>query len=215
MLDWIRKKNPRVSSAHAVDEIADEAERDLDAFIEPLDWAPTVPMPAPPALDSDVPRRASEIRRLAALEARGEAAYQYIVDTAARICGMPLAGISLLDGDTVSIKAATGLPLMSVHVAAAPCWFAMNAEEPVTVFPDVKRDERFFGSPVTAGDRPLRFYAGARLLSGFEVPLGTVWVGDHCERDLSPVQLRTLELLARQTTLLMETRARNRLQPSY
>ena len=209
MLDWLRKKHSSSALDHVLDEIADEAERDMEARFEPVDWAPTVPMSVS-CLDQDVPRRAAELRRLTALRARGETAFQYIAETAARICNMPMAGISILDGDMVRFKAASGLPLMSLPVSHAPCWFAMNSLDAVTVFADLTRDERFQSSPVTSGKKPLRFYAGARLLSGRDVPLGTVWVADSTIRDMTPVQLRTLELLARQTTLLLESRAQQR-----
>ena len=205
MLGWLRRKAARAPQALVHAEIATDT---VPSALPPpvrVDWAPTVPMTAP-VPDEEGARRASELRRLAALQARGDAAYQVVAETAARICGTPLAGISLLDGATVVFKAAVGVARSEVPADTSPCWLAMASGEPVTVLGQAALDERAGCSPLAEG-RPLRFYAGARLASARDVPVGTVWVADLAERELSPVQLRTLELLARQTTLLMESRA--------
>ena len=79
----------------------------------------------------------------------------------------------------------------------------------VTVLDEVGSDARFAGYPVFAALPGLRFYAGAPLITSQGVAVGTVSVADYEPRELSPVQLRTLELLARQTALLLEARARH------
>ncbi|MFT4195485.1 hypothetical protein [Ottowia sp.] len=196
MLGWLRRKAARAPQALVGAEIATDTVPSALPPPAPVDWAPTVPMPA----SGPGERRTSELRRLAALQARGDAAYPYVVETAARICGTPLAGISLLDGDVLVLKAAVGVTPADQQAIAPSCRRAMAGAGPVTVLS---------GATMGGGadGRPLRFYAGARLAGGRGVPVGVVWVADVAERGLSPVQLRTLELLARQTTLLMESRA--------
>ena len=205
MLGWLRRKAVSAPRALAGVEIARDTvpAQPVPASVE---WAPTVPMSLS-GVDEEAARRASELRRLAALQARGDAAYQYVVETAARICGTPLAGICLQDGDTMQFKAVVGLSLPGVPADAAPCSVVMKSTEPVTVMTPPALDGFAARLVAVAGGQPLHFYAGARLFSARGVPVGTVWVADVTPRELTPVQLRTLELLARQTTLLMESRA--------
>jgi hypothetical protein len=166
------------------------------------EWAPTQPLWN--AMDAaDATLHAAELRRLAVLQARGDSVFQYIVDTAARIGHTPLAGISLLSDGQVRFKATTGVGLMSVPLDEAPCWVAMNNREHVSVFHALTTDPRFTGGRLTSGPGALQFYAGARLWGGPNVPLGVVWVADRVDRLPTQLQLRTLELLARQTALLM------------
>ncbi|MFT3780160.1 MAG: hypothetical protein QM772_18180 [Ottowia sp.] len=199
MLGWLRRKAARAPQALAGAEIATDTVPSALPPPAPVDWAPTVPMPVSGPGEPGA-RRTSELRRLAALQARGDAAYPYVVETAARICGTPLAGISLLDGGVLVLKAAVGVTPADQQAIAPWCRRAMAGAGPVTVLS---------GATMGGGaaGRPLRFYAGAPLAGGRGVPEGVVWVADVAERGLSPVQLRTLELLARQTTLLMESRA--------
>nr|MBP7957829.1 GAF domain-containing protein [Ottowia sp.] len=50
-------------------------------------------------------------------------------------------------------------------------------------------------------------WAGAPLVGSAGRALGVLWVADHRAGQLSPVQLRTLQLLARQAVLLLEAGA--------
>ncbi|MDR2154485.1 MAG: hypothetical protein LBE78_05590 [Burkholderiaceae bacterium] len=153
-------------------------------------------------------RRASEQRQLTALQARGDTVYQYLVETAARICQTPLAGFILIHGDTLRFKAVVGLPSLPADLPAdsAPCLQQIKDNpELVTVMQDACADEQTH-SPLMAVGQPLRFLAAARLADASDSLIGLIWVADAVTRQLTPVQLRSLELLARQTTLLMKKR---------
>lgn len=228
MWRWFSRKQSVAPPVPPGAETAAEAETGFETVAEPTVWAPTTPMSAPPwhempeppsgatapavatvapVRDEDATRRASELRRLAALQARGETAYQYVVDTAARICQTPLAAIVLLDGDTLWFKASRGIDVESTPAANSPCRLAIDSAPDVTVLHDIDRDPRFSGYVLMATHPGVRYYAGAPLITSQGVTVGTVCVADHEARELSPVQLRTLQLLARQTTLLLEARA--------
>ena len=209
MWRWFSRKQVVAPGAPRGGETAAEAETGFDTLAEPLVWAPTAPMPAPPLRDEVASLRASELRRLAALQARGDAAYQYVVDIAMRICQVPLAAIALLDGDTLWFKACAGFNVETTPAARSPCRLVIDQGPEVTVLDEVGSDARFAGYPVFAALPGLRFYAGAPLITSQGVTVGTVSVADYEPRELSPVQLRTLELLARQTALLLEARARH------
>ena len=71
MLRWFSSKKQSVARAAGPGtETVDEAETGFDTLAEPVVWAPTAPMPAPPLQDDAANRRAAELRRLAALQAR-------------------------------------------------------------------------------------------------------------------------------------------------
>lgn len=210
MWRWFSKKHAAGQPAPPRGETAAEAETTaFDTLATRRVWAPTEPMPAPPLHDEAASLRAAELRRLAALQARGDAAYQYVVDTATRICEVPLAAIALLDGEVLWFKACAGFQAETAPAAHSPCRVVIDHGPEVTVVDDVGRDPRFAGYPLFAQLPGLQFYAGAPLITSQGVAVGTVSVADYHPRELSPVQLRTLELLARQTALLLEARARH------
>ena len=209
MLGWLRRKS----------ESAREARGEVVLGAAP-DTAPALPganafepvttsgMPLA-AVGDESAQRAAELRRLAALLARGEAAYPYVVETAARICDTPLAGISLREGGVLRFKAVVGAPPADLRAANA-CRLAMQGAEAVTVLRGPDADERADAGAPTVDGRPLRFFAGARIDSADAADgaaQGVVWVADFAARELTPVQLRTLQLLARQTMLLMASEA--------
>ena len=201
MLDWLRRKATRAPQALADSEPAWATVSGLPpgAARGQGEWAPTVPMPVSDGGAAGA-HRAPELRRLAALQARGDAAYQYVAEAAARICGTSLAGISLLDGEVLRFKAVAGQRPAGLPADGRPCRMAMAGSEPVVLRDDPALDVR-------TPNGPLRFYAGVRLAGAHGLPVGVVWVADLRARELTPVQLRTLELLARQTGLLMASRA--------
>ena len=127
---------------------------------------------------------ASELRRLAVLQARGDGAYAYLVETALRICRMSQGAIVLGDGEVLQVKVRVGADAVAENDVS--CWRAMRHPDQVTV---------------------VGGWAGAPLVGSAGRALGVLWVADHRAGQLSPVQLRTLQLLARQAVLLLEAGA--------
>jgi len=130
--------------------------------------------------------RASELRRLAVLQARGDGAYAYLVETALRICRMSQGAIVLGDGEAFQVRARVGIAADAVAANDALCQLAMRHPDQVTVVGD---------------------WTGAPLVGAAGRALGVLWVADRRAGQLSPVQLRTLQLLARQAVLLLEAGA--------
>ena len=175
------------------------------------DWIDTVPFQlhesdAPEGAGTDAmalapaDRASAEQRWLAALEARGADAYQYVAEAAARICQTPIAAITLFNGAQWWMEAGVGV---SPERAAALAACGHDKIEPgarMTVLNDLANDWSHEG---------IRSYAAVALVNGRDVDMGTLWVADPQARDFSPVQLRTLQLLARQTALLLDARGRS------
>ena len=191
-------------------------------------WAPTEQPQAPDSAwaatvqmddwdDDDAPgaaRDESERRSLALLQARGLSALQYVAETAARICETPMAAVSMMDGESVWFQAVVGTELQQLPRRASFCDWAVNGMPDTLVVADALEDPRFSRLAVVKGEPNIRFYAGAPFMATASVSLGAVSVADVVPRELTPVQLRTLELLARQTVMLLDARMRNEEAPA-
>lgn len=189
---------------------------DTDFLHQPKDmcWAATVPLTTHGVMDARSTERESELRRLAALEAHGLSALQYVAETAARICDTPMSAVTIVDDRSVWFHATVGVELKCLPHEHTFCPRVLNGKPEAMVIHDALADARFASLPTVTGYPGVRFYAGVPFASQRGVALGVVCVMDTVPRELSPVQVRTLELLAHQTGLLLEARASRGHQPS-
>lgn len=175
-------------------------------------WAPTVQMDdAQDTLLEEWPEGArdeSERRSLALLQARGLSALQYVAETAARICETPMAAVSLMDGESVWFQAVVGADLQRLPRNQTFCAHAVGRMPELLEVPDALDDPRFQQLALVTRAPHIRFYAGAPFVTAGNLAMGAVSVADTVPRELTPVQRRTLELLARQTVMLLDARAR-------
>ncbi len=160
------------------------------------------------------PIPSNEIERLAALSEAAildtppETAFDDLTKLAARICGVPIALVSLVDAQRQWFKSKVGLDASETSRDLAFCAHAL-LEENVFVVPDALKDERFFDNPLVAGAPNVRFYAGAQLTSQEGLNVGTLCVIDHEPRQLSEEQVETLRGLARQAAAQIDLRRIN------
>ncbi len=133
-----------------------------------------------------------------------EQAYGDIVLLAAQVCDTPVAAVSFLDGERQWFKAEVGLGLRSVAQDGSFCVYTL-AERACLVVPDARRDVRFEGHPLVAGEPQLRFYAGVPLVTAAGA-VGTLCVMDHAPRELNSEQEEALQALARQVMRQLELR---------
>ena len=157
-----------------------------------------------------VARPVNEDARLAALRAyavREESAaddhLRALVDVAATVCEAPVAYLSFIDGDTQWLKSAVGTSLRSIARDEAICSRTILQSD-VVVAPDLATHPEFADSPLVV-DGPLwRFYAGAPVLVGRDLAIGTVAVVDHRPRTLSARQCRSLKALSADVSAHLE-----------
>lgn len=150
--------------------------------------------------------RQQELDRLE-ISSLHDAAYDEIVRLAADAFEVPIAFISLVDGDRQWFKARVGLQVTETPREHAFCAHAIqNPLTPMQV-KDAQADSRFAANPLVTGDPHIRFYAGAPLVTSNGHALGTLCVIDDKPRSLDAKQLETLQYMAQQVVTMMEKRA--------
>jgi PAS domain S-box-containing protein len=156
-------------------------------------------------------RPADERARQAALDAYAildtppEQAFDDLVLLASTICGVPIAYLSLIDGDRQWPKATLGYDLQEMPRDASFCGHAILGRE-VLVVPDARADARFADNPLVLDGPRIRFYAGAPLTTPDGHAVGALCVVDSQARQLTDDQLASLEALARQVVSQLELR---------
>ena len=160
---------------------------------------------------NDTERSDRETRRLQALhhfdilDTPREAAFDEIAQLAAEICGTPIAVVNLIDEGRQFFKAEVGLGVRETPLETSFCAKAI-LEDDFLLVPDATVDPRFDCNPLVTGDPGLRFYAGALLKTQEGLPIGTLCVLDMQPKALTPLQQRTLQVLARQVMSQLDLR---------
>ena len=174
--------------------------------------AMTDPETVPTGTAAPLSAAASEERRIAALHALDvldtlpEAAFDAIAASAAQVCGVPIALISLVDVHRQWFKANVGLPgATETPREFAFCDHAIRGDALFEV-PDATRDARFAANPLVTGDPDIRFYAGAPIVMPGGERIGTVCVIDRTPRQLDEHQRAMLESLARIASCTLQQR---------
>ncbi|MBK1670340.1 hypothetical protein CKO28_20155 [Rhodovibrio sodomensis] len=131
-------------------------------------------------LPRDEPHRLAALRRLRLLDTPRELAFDRLTRLAARVGGVPIAAVALLDRDRNWFKASIGVKVAQVPRDHAFCAFTV-AEGAALIVPDVAADPRFEDLRLADCNRGVRFYAGAPVRS----PDGAC-VGTLCLMDTAP-----------------------------
>lgn len=158
------------------------------------------------------PLPSNEIERLKALheydvlDTPHEPLFDGIAELAAHICDVPIALISLVDGERQWFKAAFGMP----NVTETPrdfslCAYTILHNEMLEVA-DLLQDARFADSPLAVSAPNIRFYAGMPLINPQGFGLGSLCVIDVRPRRLSDSQRDALGCLSRLVISLLEQR---------
>lgn len=157
--------------------------------------------PAPP----NERQRLDALRRYDILDTPEEEAFDDLVQVAARVCGTPVALLSLVDEHRQWFKSRVGIDATEMSRDVSFCAHAILQDRILEV-PDATADVRFADNPLVTGATHIRAYAGAPLLTSDGHALGSLCVVDTVARSLTSDQREILERLARQAVLLLELR---------
>jgi anti-sigma regulatory factor (Ser/Thr protein kinase) len=145
----------------------------------------------------DEAKRLAALRKYRILDTNPEQAFDDLALLASRICGTPIAAITLIDRDRQWFKSRVGISVTETSRSVAFCAHAIERRD-MLIVPDALGHEEFRNNPLVLGEPNIRFYAGAPLVTPDGHALGTICVVDRVPRTLAPDQLEALDALRRQ-----------------
>lgn len=144
-------------------------------------------------------RRLNLLENLKILDTAQESIYDETVVLAAEIAQTEVALVSLVDSKRQWFKAKIGLEASETPREISFCQHAIENDHPFIVS-DARRDSRFSENPLVTGDPRIRFYAGFPLIMPDGLRMGTLCVISRMPKELTDVQSRSLQQLAKQVT---------------
>jgi CheY-like chemotaxis protein len=161
-----------------------------------------------PTLPAEEPARLATLRALDVLDTPPDRVLDELAHVASRVCGTPIALVSLVDEARQWFKARVGLAATETCRDVAFCAHAIHGRELFEIA-DSHRDARFADNPLVAGPPHVRFYAGVPLVVD-DVALGTLCVIDVVPRALTADQRDALRALARSVASHLQMRRTER-----
>ena len=139
--------------------------------------------------------RLAAVRRYDVLDTPPDGSFDRITAIAARIFGVPISIISIVDTDRIWFKSHHGLDVDEIGRDPGLCASAVCQIEPWIVN-DALVDVRTVDNPLVAGELGLRFYLGVPLTTSDGFNLGTLNVIDFEPREVTAHEVETLTDLA-------------------
>lgn len=162
-------------------------------------------MPAA-AIPPDEARRQHRLESLAVLDTPAEPLFDALTAAAAVVTGRPIALISLIDAKRQWFKSNVGLPgLSETSRDSAFCAHTILGRDLLEVG-DAREDPRFADNPLVVGAPDIRFYAGAPIVLGEDMCVGSLCVLDREPGALDERQRGALKALAEAVARALELR---------
>lgn len=157
-----------------------------------------------PLSPEQLQRRVAILQAMAVLDTPPEEGFDAISRLAARVCDVPIAIVSLIDGDRLWFKSAYGVSATTIPSHQSFCCECASGATVLEVA-DARIDPRFATNGLVSGDLGIQYYAGAPIFS-HGIAVGTVCVLDKVPRSLRPYALQALEDLATLARALLTAR---------
>ena len=148
-----------------------------------------------PELPPNETQRQQSLESLNILETAIEERFERVTRLAARLTGVPIASITMIDGGRQWFKSMYGLNSTETPRDISFCGHTILGDEPLVV-EDATKDDRFFDNPLVTGDPRIRFYAGFPVHAPDGHKIGSLCVIDRQPRVLTPSQIEDLKDLA-------------------
>lgn len=134
-----------------------------------------------------------------------------IAQFAAKLCGAPIALVSIVEDERQRFVAGMGLDAKETPRDQSFCAHAMLGAE-VMVVEDATRHRAFRDNPLVTGEPHIRFYAGAPLISSEGAPIGALCIIDRQPRPdgIDDLQREGLQVLAMNVMRRLETQRQDR-----
>ncbi|MBZ5486267.1 diguanylate cyclase [Halomonas aquamarina] len=143
----------------------------------------------------DEKARLAALYELALLDTPNEPVFDRITRLAAKLLGVPVATVSLVDAERQWFKSCLGLDVQQMSREVAFCAYPVASSEPLVV-ENACNDWRFAQNPLVTQPQGIRFYAGIPLKNSHGLVLGTLCVADTRPRVLSTADFKALLDLA-------------------
>jgi len=136
-----------------------------------------------------------QLDALAVLDSKVADGLEHITHLASRHFKVPMAFISLIDGERQWIKRSVGMTMRETPRKESFCDYTIRTAEPM-VIEDTLLDPRFRDFPLVTGPSAVRFYAGAPLLTADGHAIGSFCIADKIPRTLSEDDRAQLQRMA-------------------
>lgn len=156
------------------------------------------------------PQRLERLRDLDVLDSEREPLFDALVRAAARVCGVPIALMTLVDEQRQWFKADVGFGSRTETPRSEAFCAHTILDDAILEVPDASVDERFQDNPLVTGPSDIRFYAGAPIVLRGGLRIGSLCVIDHQPRHLDDQQRATLIDLAAAAAEALEQRVQAR-----
>ena len=136
--------------------------------------------------------RLAAVHALRLLDTPRESRFDAVTKLAARVFGVPIAFVSLMERERQWFKSTVGLEVCESSRDVSFCAHTI-AQGAALVVPDTLLDPRFVGNPFVTGAPHIRFYAGTPVRSPEGAHVGTLCVADHEPHEFPPERMEILE----------------------
>ena len=157
-----------------------------------------------PPVPPDERERLETLRRLAILDTPRADPFDRVTRTCARMLGVPIVLVSLVDEERQWFKSRVGLDVPETSREVAFCAHVVHARRSLVV-PDALEDERFADNPLVTGAPHVRAYLGVPVRAPHGHALGTLCAIDRSPRDFTAPQVLAMERMAHVVEQLIRT----------
>lgn len=162
-----------------------------------------------PVLSNIEKKRLEELYDYEILDTGQDHDFDSLAELAAKILKAPAAQINFIDKERQWSKSSIGVEMDNIPRSVSFCSHTIQQDSHLIV-PDTYNDERFKDFPFVTNDPSVRFYAGVSIKGSRGNNIGSMCVVDVTPRQLTPDELDSLKILAREVETRLNLQKSNR-----